>query len=180
MPTKRPAVFFDRDGTLIHEVNYCSKPSQVHAIHGMADALVKLENAGFAIVIITNQSGIGRGFFTQKDFELTQNEVMRQLRPATITATYYDASTPDHPSDRRKPSPRMIEEAAHDHGLDLQHSFFVGDRATDIECGKRANLRTVLVETGYGRNSLDCGADAIVADAPAAVDWILQEVACRS
>lgn len=178
MPANRPAVFFDRDGTLIHEVNYCSKPSQVHVITGAPEALVQLEKAGFSLFIITNQSGIGRGYFTKEDFNLTQAEVMRQLRPATITTTYYDDSPPSHPSDRRKPSPRMIEEAVRDYGIDLAHSFFVGDRGTDIECGKNAGLRTVLVKTGYGLDHLDCGANAIVANAPAAAEWILKETAC--
>lgn len=180
MPTAdHPAVFFDRDGTLIHEVNYCSKPSQVRVIEGTPEALVRLSHAGFVFVIITNQSGIGRGYFTRDDFERVQEELRRQLRPAEIAATYYDDSRPDHPSDRRKPSPRMVEEAARDLGLDLTRSFFVGDKASDVECGKRAGLRTILVKTGYGQDNLHCGADAVAANVSAAADWILQEATCR-
>lgn len=179
MPADRPAVFFDRDGTLIREVNYCSDPSQVRVISGTPEALTRLEEAGFALVIITNQSGIGRGYFTHADFARVQEEVLWQLRPAAITATYCDDSSPDHPSGRRKPSPRMVEEAARDHGLDLARSFFVGDKALDIECGKRAGLRTILVETGHGRDHLDCGADVVMEDVSAAADWILREAACQ-
>jgi histidinol-phosphate phosphatase family protein len=178
MPAERPAVFFDRDGTLILEVHYCSKPSQVRVIEGAAGALLKLADAGFALVIVTNQSGIGRGYFTRDDYRRVHEEVLRQLKPAEITASYYDESTPDNPSPRRKPSTAMLEEAARENGLDLSRSWMVGDKTCDIECGKNAGLRTVLVETGHGKDHLDCGADAVVPDIGYVADFILQEVGC--
>ncbi len=178
MPAERPAVFFDRDGTLIHEVHYCADPSQVRAIDGAPEALMKLSDAGFALVIVTNQSGVGRGYFTREDYERVHEEVLRQLKPAVITGAYHDESTPDNPSARRKPSTAMLEEAARAHGLDLARSWMVGDKTSDIDCGKNAGLRTVLVETGHGQDHLDCGADATVSDVCCAADFILQEVAC--
>jgi len=178
MPAERPAVFFDRDGTLIHEAHYCSSPSQVRAIEGAAEALGKLSDAGFALVIVTNQSGIGRGYFTREDYDRVHEEVLWQLKPAEITASYYDDSTPDRPSDRRKPSTKMLEEAAREHGLDLARSWMVGDKTSDIECGRNAGLRTVLVETGHGKDHLDCGADAVVADIGYAADVILEDSSC--
>ncbi len=178
MPAERPAVFFDRDGTLIHEVHYCSNPSQVRAIEGATEALLKLSGAGYALVIVTNQSGIGRGYFTPDDYRRVHEEVVWQLKPAEITAAYYDESTPDRPSARRKPSTAMLEEAAREHGLDLSRSWMVGDKTCDVECGKNAGLRTVLVETGHGKDHLDCGADAIGPDIGFAADFILQEVGC--
>lgn len=178
MPAERPAVFFDRDGTLIHEVHYCSNPSQVRAVEGVVEALVKLSDAGFALVIVTNQSGIGRGYFTHDDYHRVHEEVLWQLQPAVITAAYYDESTPDQPSPRRKPSTAMLEEAAREHGLDLTRSWMVGDKTSDVECGKNAGLRTVLVETGHGKDHLHCGADAVVPDIGYAADFILQEVGC--
>ena len=178
MPADRPAVFFDRDGTLIHEVHYCANPSQVRAIEGAAEALVKLSAAGFVLVIVTNQSGIGRGYFTHDDYRRVHEEVLWQLKPAEITAAYYDDSGPDQPSARRKPSTAMLEEAAREHGLDLSRSWIVGDKTSDIECGRNAGLRTVLVETGHGKDYLDCGADAVVPDIGYAADFILQEVVC--
>jgi len=178
MPADRPAVFFDRDGTLIHEVHYCADPSQVRAIEGAAEALLKLSDAGYALVIVTNQSGIGRGYFTREDYERVHQEVLWQLKPAVITAAYYDDSTPADPSPRRKPSPVMLEEASREHGLDLSRSWMVGDKACDVECGKNAGLRTVLVETGHGKDHLDCGADAVVPDIGYAADFILKELAC--
>jgi D-glycero-D-manno-heptose 1,7-bisphosphate phosphatase len=178
MPADRPAVFFDRDGTLIHEVHYCADPSQVRAIEGAAEALLKLSDAGYTLVIVTNQSGIGRGYFTREDYERVHQEVLWQLKPAVITAAYYDDSTPADPSPRRKPSPAMLEEASREHGLDLSRSWMVGDKTCDVECGKNAGLRTVLVETGHGKDHLDCGADAVVPDIGYAADFILKELAC--
>jgi D-glycero-D-manno-heptose 1,7-bisphosphate phosphatase len=178
MPADRPAVFFDRDGTLIHEVHYCADPSQVRAIEGAAEALLKLSDAGYTLVIVTNQSGIGRGYFTREDYERVHQEVLWQLKPAVITAAYYDDSTPADPSPRRKPSPVMLEEASREHGLDLSRSWMVGDKTCDVECGKNAGLRTVLVETGHGKDHLDCGADAVVPDIGYAADFILKELAC--
>jgi D-glycero-D-manno-heptose 1,7-bisphosphate phosphatase len=175
MPAERPAAFFDRDGTLIHEAHYCSNPSQVRAIDGAPEALRKLAEAGFALVIVTNQSGIGRGYFTHDDYRRVHEEVLWQLKPAEITAAYYDESTPDHPSPRRKPSIVMLEEAAREHGLDLSRSWMVGDKTSDIACGRNAGMRTVLVETGHGKDHLDCGADAIVPDIGYAADFILRE-----
>ena len=171
-------MFFDRDGTLIHEAHYCSRPSQVRAIEGAPDALLKLSEAGYALVIVTNQSGIGRGYFTHDDYRRVHDEVLLQLKPAEITGAYYDESTPDNPGPRRKPSVAMLKEAAREHGLDLSRSWMVGDKTSDIECGKRAGLRTVLVETGHGKDHLDCGADAIVPDIGYAADYILREVGC--
>jgi len=178
MPAERPAVFFDRDGTLIEEVHYCSNPSQVRAIQGATEALLKLSAAGFALVIVTNQSGIGRGYFTREDYDRVHEEVIWQLKPAEIAATYYDQSAPDKPSARRKPSIAMLEEAAREHGIDLSRSWMVGDKTSDIECGKNAGLRTVLVETGHGCGHRACGADAVVPDVGFAADFILQETAC--
>jgi D-glycero-D-manno-heptose 1,7-bisphosphate phosphatase len=105
-------------------------------------------------------------------------EVLWQLKPAEITAAYYDESTPDHPSPRRKPSIVMLEEAAREHGLDLSRSWMVGDKTSDIACGRNAGMRTVLVETGHGKDHLDCGADSIVPDIGYAADLILREVGC--
>ncbi len=178
MIAERPAVFFDRDGTLIHEAHYCREPSQVRALAGAPEALLRLARAGFALVIVTNQSGIGRGYFTSDDYRRVHEEVLWQLKPAEITATYHDESTPDAPSDRRKPSPRMVEEAAREHSLDLTRSWIVGDKTSDIECGRRAGLRTVLVKTGHGKDHLECGADAVVRDLEDAADFILRESSC--
>ena len=143
----RPAVFFDRDGTLMEEVHYCADPGLVRAVPGAAEMLRRLTAGGFLCVIITNQSGIGRGMFTLAQYEAVQAELLRQLGGA-IAATYM---CPDLDSPRRKPETGMVLEAVRDLRIDPARSWFVGDKPADIECGFRAGTRTILVETGYGQ-----------------------------
>jgi len=145
--TLRPAVFFDRDGTLMEEAHYCADPALVRVFPGTAAALRQLNECGFLCVIITNQSGIGRGMFTVAQYEAVHAELLRQLGEGCIAATYM---CPDLSSPRRKPETGMVMEAVRDLGIDLSKSWFVGDKPADIECGARAGMRTILVETGYG------------------------------
>jgi D-glycero-D-manno-heptose 1,7-bisphosphate phosphatase len=174
-----PAVFFDRDGTLMHEVHYCDDPAKVAAIPGAADALRRLKARGYRIIIITNQSGIGRGYFTVAQFEAVQAELLRQLGPGLVDATYFCPDHPDQESTRRKPAPGMIFEAEKEHALDLKNSFFIGDAASDIQCGKNAGVRTILVGTGYGQRDAGCAPDFKAADVVEAVGIILTPAAIR-
>lgn len=156
----RPAVFLDRDGTLMEEVHYCADPALVRLFPGTANALRELNRAGFLCIVITNQSGIGRGRFTEAEYHAVEAEVVAQLerqedgRPADasplLAASYFCPDAPGTPSTRRKPEPGMVLEAACDLQIDLSRSWFVGDKAADIECGARAGTRTILVQTGYG------------------------------
>ena len=171
----RPAVFFDRDGTLMEEVHYCSDPAKVAAMPGAAEALGRAHARGFLNVIITNQSGIGRGYFTEEQFQLVQAELLRQFGDGAIDATYFCPDHPDQPSARRKPAPGMVQEAATDLGIDLARSFFIGDMATDIECGRNAGTRTVLVATGYGQRDTATVADFRARDVVEAIDWVLAQ-----
>jgi D-glycero-D-manno-heptose 1,7-bisphosphate phosphatase len=168
----RPAVFFDRDGTLMAEVNYCSDPADVHVYPGVPDALRKLKAAGYAVFVITNQAGIGRGLFTEDQYRAVEGEFLRQTGAGLIDATYYCADPPGVPSTRRKPEPGMVLEAAKDHSIDLARSFFIGDKRVDVECGRRAGTRTIQVQTGYG-NSQPAQADYAAADAIRAIDLVL-------
>ena len=171
----RPAVFFDRDGTLIEEVHYCSDPSRVRLYPGVPEALAKLKSAGFLNIIITNQSGIGRGIITLGQYEAVHAELLRQIgNPSLITATYYCPDHPNVPSTRRKPAPGMVLEAAQDHGIDLSRSWFIGDKAADISCGKAAGTRTILVQTGYGQQETASAPDFLAKDVVAAVEIILE------
>jgi D-glycero-D-manno-heptose 1,7-bisphosphate phosphatase len=145
-----PAVFFDRDGTLMEEVQYCSDPARVCVYPGARAALRELRAAGFRAFVITNQSGIGRGLFTEAQYRAVQAEFLRQLGADLIDASYFCPDAPGTPSTRRKPEPGMVLEAAAQFDIDLAHSFFIGDKAADIECGRRAGTRTILVLTGYG------------------------------
>jgi D-glycero-D-manno-heptose 1,7-bisphosphate phosphatase len=168
-----PAVFFDRDGTLMHEVHYCGDPGKVSAIPGASEALLRLKERGFRNIIITNQSGIGRGYFTVQQFEDVQAELLRQLGPGRVDATYFCPNLPDVNSPRRKPAPGMVLDAVREHDIDLRRSFFVGDAASDIECGRNAGVRTILVATGYGQRDAHSSPDFKVAHVVEAVDLIL-------
>ena len=171
-----PAVFLDRDGTIMRDVEYCSDPKQVEIFSGVPEALVRLKQNGYKLVIISNQSGIGRGYFTEEQFRSVQDAVDRKLVPAVIDAVYYCPDQPDGTSTRRKPSPEMVFEAQRDHGIDLSRSFFVGDKAIDIQCGRNAGVRTILVQTGYGLQEEDTGAELVARDFTEATDIILEQL----
>jgi D-glycero-D-manno-heptose 1,7-bisphosphate phosphatase len=165
------AVFLDRDGTLMEEVHYCADPAQVKLYAGVREGLQKLKEAGFLLVIVTNQSGIGRGIITAAQYHAVQAELLRQLGEGMIDASYYCPDAPGTPSSRRKPEPGMVLEAAAEFAIDLPRSFFIGDKRDDVECGKRAGTRTIQVLTGYGREQR-CDADFTVENLCEAVGTI--------
>ncbi len=169
-----PAVFFDRDGTLMEDVDYCGDPLDVHVFPAAADALRQLKSAGFRLFVITNQSGIGRGYFTEAEYRAVHEEFLRQLGASLIDAAYYCPHTPDQNCACRKPSPQMLLNAAREHRLDLSRSYFVGDKATDVECARNAGLRSVLVRTGYGNAADSAAADLVAGDLEAAAEAILR------
>lgn len=171
----RPAVFFDRDGTLMEEVDYCNDPADVRAIAGAAAGLARLRAAGWLTIIITNQSGLSSGKITQDQYEAVNAELGRQL-DGLIDAVYFCPDAPANPTHRRKPGTGMLDEATIDHGIDLARSWMVGDKDIDILCGCKAGCRTILVETGYGKNHLSAGADFIVPDATAAIEIVLGQM----
>jgi histidinol-phosphate phosphatase family protein len=146
----RPAVFFDRDGTLMEEAGYCADPRQVRLYPGVPLALRQLKAAGFLTFIVTNQSGIGRGFFTEAQYQAVQAQLLAEIGPGLIDASYFCPDAPGVPSSCRKPEPGMVLQAARDFAIDLPGSYFIGDKSADIECGRRAGTRTILVMTGYG------------------------------
>lgn len=169
-----PAVFLDRDGTLMREVNYCSDPKCVEVFTGVPQALQRLKSAGFKLIVISNQAGIGRGYFTEAQYRQVEEEVARQVLPAVFDSVYFCPDHPEHATDRRKPAPGMVLEAQRDHGIDMARSFFVGDKAIDVECGRNAGVLTVLVKTGYGADEEhQAGANWVVQDFPSAAELIL-------
>jgi D-glycero-D-manno-heptose 1,7-bisphosphate phosphatase len=170
----RPVVFLDRDGTLMDEVDFCRDPAHVRAIPGARERLTRLRENGWAAVVITNQSGIGRGIILPEEYEAVHAELLRQL-DGQIDGAYFCPDVPPHVTDRRKPGIGMIEEAVRDLGLDLSRAYFVGDKPMDIACGHNAGLPAILVRTGYGERHLDCGADFVARDVTEALDWILEK-----
>jgi D-glycero-D-manno-heptose 1,7-bisphosphate phosphatase len=169
-----PAVFLDRDGTLMRDVDYCGDPQAVEVFPEAAEALRRLKQKGYKLMVITNQSGIGRGFFDETQYRAVEAEFLRQLGEGLIDATYYCPDLPTTDSIRRKPGPGMIFEAQRDHRLDLRRSFMIGDKASDIGCGRNASVRTILVQTGYGESEENPGADWIARDIVQAADIILE------
>ena len=170
---KSRAVFLDRDGTIIHDADYCSDPKQVHVLEGAPEALRRLKGKGYKLIVITNQSGIGRGFFTLEQYRAVETEVLRQLGPGLIDATYFCPDTPQQPSKCRKPAPGMILEAARDHDVDLARSFFVGDKEIDAECGRNAGVRTIRVRTGFDKMTDGSSANWVAEDLKHAADIVL-------
>jgi len=168
-----PAVFIDRDGTIMHDADYCSDPKKVQIFPGVPQALRRLKSKGFKLIIITNQSGIGRGFFAVDQYRAVEAEVLRQLGDGLIDSTYFCPDVPGQPSKCRKPAPGMVLEAARDHDVDLARSFFIGDKEIDAECAHNAGARAIRVRTGFDKMTDASSADWVAEDLPAAAEIIL-------
>jgi D-glycero-D-manno-heptose 1,7-bisphosphate phosphatase len=174
------AVFLDRDGVLMQDANYVGHVDQVALIDNAPQALRRLQGAGFLLCVVTNQSGVGRGYFTREAVEEIHALLNGHFAEAGVKIDAYYVC-PHHPEDNcdcRKPKPKFLRDAAAQFGLDLRRSFMVGDRPSDVQCGQNAGTRTVLVLTGVGRETLAGGQakpDHVAADITAAVDWILQQ-----
>lgn len=153
MISSQKAVFLDRDGTLIEEREYLSDPAEVCLLPGAAAALKHLQEAGFRLVLVTNQSGVGRGYFTLEDVAKVQARLDALLAEAGVSLdrVYVAPEAPDQPSRGRKPSPQFLFDARDELGLDLAQCYMVGDKLIDLECGWNAGVKqSVLVRTGYG------------------------------
>ena len=175
------AVFLDRDGTLIAEKNYLHRPADVEIFPGAGAALKRLADAGFKLIIVTNQSGIGRGYFTLADAERVNERVSSELARDGVRfeKTYIAPEAPDQPSRGRKPSPQFLFDARDEFNLNLAECFMVGDKLIDLECGWNAGVKkSILVRTGYGaeleRLEPEKIFNAVVADdLRGAAEWIL-------
>jgi len=182
LPRMNRAVFLDRDGTLIVEKNYLHRPEEVELFPGAGAALKRLADAGFKLLVVTNQSGIGRGYFTLADAERVNEKVADELARDGVrfAKTYIAPEAPDQPSRGRKPSPQFLFDARDEFGLNLAECFMVGDKLIDLECGWNAGVRqSILVRTGYGaeleRQSPDRVLPAVVVDGlPEMAAWILR------
>lgn len=180
----RPAVFLDRDGTLNEEVDYLSDPDQLVLIPGAAQSVARLNELGIPVIVVTNQSGIGRGRYSWADFEAVMARMKELLaqEDARVDGVYASAhheqgqgeyAVKDHPD--RKPNPGMLLRASTDHGLDLSRSWMVGDKALDLEAGRRAGCRVALVRTGYGSGVDGSRADLVGEDLPQVIAQILAQ-----
>ena len=174
-------MFLDRDGTLIQEREYLSRPEQVVLLPGAGRALHGLRRAGFKLFIVSNQSGVGRGLFTLEDVARVHARLTEALaaEEARLERIYVAPEAPGAPSRGRKPLPQFLFDARDEFGLCLEESFLIGDKMIDLQCGWNAGLKkSILVRTGYGRE-VETAADPrltaalIVDDLPAAATWIL-------
>lgn len=170
-------VLIDRDGTLNVEKNYLSDPDQLELIAGAGPALKRLQDAGFGIAVITNQSGIARGYFDLDRLGQVHDRLRALLAAegVTLDGIYLCPHGPDDDCRCRKPLPGMIEQAVAEHGFDPARAVMIGDKDADVELGKGVGAATILVRTGYGAKTeaKGCRADHVVDDLPAAVEVIL-------
>jgi D-glycero-D-manno-heptose 1,7-bisphosphate phosphatase len=176
-----PAVFLDRDGTLNEEVHYLHRTEDFRWIPGAPEAIRRLNDAGFLVIVVTNQSGVARGFFEERDVDRLHAHLQTELLRygAHVDAFYY---SPYHPegsvaryaraTDCRKPGTALFERAIAEWAVDPARSFVVGDRARDLAPGHALGMRTILVETGYGRQK-GADADFVTADVAEAVASVL-------
>lgn len=144
------AVFIDKDGTLIHDVPYNVEPRQIRLTGGAARALCRMNNAGYKLIVISNQSGIARGLFKEQDLLPVNRRIQALLAPfnVKVDAFYYCPHGPGDRCECRKPMPGMILQAARDHAIDPQISWMVGDILNDVEAGNRAGCRTLHLDNG--------------------------------
>ena len=178
----RPAVFVDRDGTLIREVDHLSNVSDLSIYPFTGEALKLLRDAGYMIVVVTNQSGIGRGYFTEPSMHEIHAEIRSKL-PEKIDGFYFCPHLPDEGCGCRKPKLGMIEAACRDHAIDLSSSWMIGDKRIDVETGKNAGIRTALVLTGYGAGDVVTllePADIVAEDLLAAAEKIVASTKQRA
>jgi D-glycero-D-manno-heptose 1,7-bisphosphate phosphatase len=160
------AVFLDRDGTVIHDVGYPRNPRQVRLLPGVGEALSKLRKHGFLLILVSNQSGIGRGLVMAEEAEQVHRRVIASLLEydVELDAVYYCPHAPKERCRCRKPSPEMLLRAAKEFALDLARSFMVGDKLSDIEAGKRAGCRTILLTATPLPSGLNTAPHEVAAD----------------
>jgi D-glycero-D-manno-heptose 1,7-bisphosphate phosphatase len=172
----KPAVFLDRDGTLIEEVNYLSRVEDLRLFPYTRRAVNILKDNGFLIIVITNQSGIGRGIFDEISMRSIHDEIQTELGGA-IDGFYFCPHLPCDGCDCRKPGLGMIMAASADFEIDIENSWVIGDKKIDVETGQRAKMRTALVLTGYGmqhKNSIEREPDLICSDLATASESIIK------
>lgn len=189
---KKPAVFLDRDGTINEQMGYINHESRFHLLSGAAEAIRKLNRAGIPVVVVTNQSGLARGYFPESLLDKVHETMEKELaeKGAHVDAIYI---CPHHPEagreelrancNCRKPKKGLFVRAAEDMGLDLSRSYVVGDRWSDLVAAENCGAAGILVLTGYGRGELKYVGESqmvqpvrVAEDLEAAANWILEDI----
>jgi D,D-heptose 1,7-bisphosphate phosphatase len=180
---KNRAVFIDRDNTICRDVPYCSRPEDLELLPKVTDGIRLLNEHGFKVVVITNQSGVARGYFTEDVLSRIHQKMQGDLaeRGASVDAIYYCPHHPDNNCDCRKPKPTMLFQAAHDLDIDLRKSYVIGDSDMDTKMGKEAGCVTIIVLTTNQNDteSRKPEPDYIANDLYEAADWVIQNKAAE-
>lgn len=179
----RRAIFLDRDGTINEEKDYLHDPEEVVVFPEAGPGLRRLQEAGFLLIVVSNQSGVGRGYFTMAEVESVNARVRSDLAKTGVRLDkfYVAPEAPDQPSRGRKPSPAFLFDARDEFGIDLGQSYMIGDKLIDLECGWNAGVKkSLLVRTGYGakaeqKNGGKLGEAVVVDNLEEAAEWILKE-----
>ncbi|MGI6525705.1 MAG: HAD-IIIA family hydrolase [Bdellovibrionota bacterium] len=177
VPQDQKAIFLDRDGTIIEHIEYLHEPERVREIEGSFAALKQLRELGFKIIIVTNQPGIGFGYFDKEDFFKVNKEFLRLANNAgvLIDKIYFCPHTAAEKCECRKPNTAFLKRAVSELGIDLSKSFMIGDSASDIQFGKNGALKTVLVECDPPIDPTCCTPDFIAKDLTEAARWIKEQ-----
>ncbi|GAA3756703.1 D-glycero-alpha-D-manno-heptose-1,7-bisphosphate 7-phosphatase [Terriglobus aquaticus] len=187
--TSRPALFLDRDGVINEEIGYLHRFEDVRFVPGAADLIRTANTLGLPVIVITNQAGIGRGFYTEAQF----HSLMQSMRDALaqhhahLTAVYFSPFHPEHglgdyrrDTECRKPRPGMLLQAAREHGLDLSASALVGDRCSDIEAGAAAGVPHRFLIHGTEPEPCTCASYTPVQDLQTVTGWLLDHYGTKN
>lgn len=180
MAGSRRAVFLDRDDTLCKDVPYCSRPEDLQLLPGAGQAVAKLNGADFSVIVITNQSGIARGWLDEKTLMLIHEKMRTDLAAfdARIDGIYHCPHLPEDNCDCRKPKPKMIERAAVDFDVRLGDSYMVGDRLMDVQLARKVGTKAILVMPPRPTEEYEKAkhlADYSCPSLSDAVEWILSQ-----
>ncbi|OGP65814.1 MAG: hypothetical protein A3K22_05090 [Deltaproteobacteria bacterium RBG_16_42_7] len=176
----QPAVFLDRDGTINQDTGYIDSPERLFIIDGAASAIKRLNSKGFRVVVITNQSGVGRGYFTKEAADSVNKKLEEVLKRegAHLDGIYYCPHHPDDNCECRKPRIGLLEKAKNDLAIDFKKSYVIGDKGSDIEIAQSIGGKGILVLTGSGKDEkqkLDHEPSYIATDLKDAVEWIIKD-----
>jgi histidinol-phosphate phosphatase family protein len=172
------AVFIDRDGTLVPDIPYLDDAEKLRLFPGAADSVARLREAGFLVIVVTNQSGIGRGFFSEETLGRIHEKLAALLgeEGTSLDGLYYCPHRPDEGCSCRKPETGLIDRAVKDLNVSLEGSYVVGDDVADIDLARNAGTKSVLVLTGHGIGSRSLvKPNVITSDISEGVDWILKD-----
>lgn len=174
-----PAIFLDRDGTINEEIEYLHEVQKFKLLPNTIQGMEKMQDMGYKIAIVTNQAGIGLGYFSKEEFFMVNRKMLRELSSAGISVSkiYFCPHGKDEGCECRKPGIALLKRACRDLNLDIARSYFIGDQTCDIEAGKRAGARAILVRTGFAGsdNRYDVKPDYVAGDLLDAADYILGE-----